>query len=218
MNVSGVQKGGGPDALQQRSRSLLGKRNHRRSVVVRSVAAAGGVGISGCPARTDSQFEQGTLAGTIAHAVAVRKWQKETMSEAGSELRSLDQKDRNVMLYNDWLQQNGYEPFADWVKDELGWKPVCRVDEELQPKVPTAESLIEYAFQLATGDREKCPKGGRAEYRNGEWYKRVSGRRQGDMMTDENAGEFGHGAHANEPGRATSIEQKLSKKRIKKRE
>ena len=38
----------------------------------------------------------------------------------------------------------------------------------------------------------------------------LSGRRQGDMMTEANAGEFGHGAHANEPGRATSIEQKLS--------
>jgi len=113
MNEAGSRKEGGPDALQQRSRSLLGKRNHRRSVVVRSVAVAGGVGISCCPARSDPQFEQGTLAGTIAHAVAVRKWQKETMSEAGSELRSLDQKDRNVMLYNDWLEQNGYEPFAD---------------------------------------------------------------------------------------------------------
>jgi hypothetical protein len=30
------------------------------------------------------------------------------------------------------------------------------------------------------------------------------------MMTDKNAGEFGWGAHADEPGRATSIEQKLS--------
>eukprot|EP00966_Prymnesium_polylepis_P248554 5746919-Prymnesium_polylepis.1 len=190
MNEAGVRKDGGPDALLQRSRSLVAKKNYRRSVVVRSVAPAGGVAISGCPARTDPRFEQGTLAGTIAHEVAVRKWQKETMSEAGSELRSLDQNDRNVMLYNDWLEQNGYEPFADWVKHELGWKPVCRVDEELQPKVPTAESLIEYAFQLATGDREKCMKGGRAEYRNGEWYKRVSGRRQGDVMTAENAGEY----------------------------
>ena len=36
------------------------------------------------------------------------------------------------------------------------------------------------------------------------------GQRQGDMMTAENGGEFGHGAHADEPSRATSIEQKLS--------
>ena len=30
------------------------------------------------------------------------------------------------------------------------------------------------------------------------------------MMTEDNGGEFGHGAHADEPSRATSIEQKLS--------
>ena len=192
--------------------TLVAKKNFRRCVVVKfnAVAPAGGVAISGCPDRTDAQFEQGTAAGDIAHAAAVREWVKNKLSPAGSELRSIDQKDRTVMLYNDWLEQNGFEPFADWVKDELGWKPVCRVDEELQPKVPTAESMISYAFQLATGDREKCPKGGRAEYRNGEWYKRVSGRRQGDNMTADNAGEFGHGAHADEPSRATSIEQKLS--------
>ena len=210
INEAGTRKDGGADALQRRSRSLVAKKNFRRSVVVNAVAPAGGVAISGCPDRTDAQFEQGTAAGDIAHAAAVREWVKNKLSPAGSELRSIDQKDRTVMLYNDWLEQNGFEPFADWVKDELGWKPVCRVDEELQPKVPTAESMISYAFQLATGDREKCPKGGRAEYRNGEWYKRVSGRRQGDNMTADNAGEFGHGAHADEPSRATSIEQKLS--------
>ena len=163
INEAGGRKDGGPDALQRRSRSLVAKKNYRRSVVVSSVAPAGGVTISGCPERTDAQFEQGTAAGTIQHAAAVREWLKEHLSEAGSELRSIDQKDRNVMLFNDWLEQNGYEPFADWVKDEQGWKPVCRVDDEVQPKVPAAESLIEYAFKLATGDREKCPKGGRPE-------------------------------------------------------
>jgi hypothetical protein len=146
MNETGRRKEGGQDALQQRSRSLVAKKNYRRSIVVSSVAPAGGVAISGCPARTDPRFEQGTAAGTIAHQLAVREWMNGHLSEAGVELRSLDQKDRNVMLFNDWLQQNGYEPFADWVKDELGWKPVCQHDEELRPRVPTAESLIEYAF------------------------------------------------------------------------
>ena len=41
-------------------------------------------------------------------------------------------------------------------------------------------------------------------------YKRVSGRQQGDMMTAGNAKYFGWGAHAEEPSRATTIEQKLS--------
>ena len=137
---------------------------------------------------------------------------KSNLCEAGSELRSVDQKDRNVMLFNDWLEQNGYQPFADWVNEARRGVDgsVCRHDEEQQPRVPTAESLIKYAFKMATGDRDKCPKGGRAEYRNGDWYKRVSGRLQGDMMTDRNAGEFGHGAYADEPHVATTIEQKLS--------
>jgi hypothetical protein len=166
--------------------------------------------MSACPKRTDAQFEQGTAAGTAAHAAAVREWIKSNLSDAGSELRTIDQRDRNVMLFNDWLGQNGYEQFADWVKDSDGWSAVCRMDDELQPQVPTAESMIEYAFQMANGDKESCPKGGRAEYRNGEWYKRVSGRRQGDMMTEENAGEFGHGAHSDTPNVASTIEQKFS--------
>ena len=144
----------------------MAKKDYRRSVVVNAVAPAGGAVIGACPERRD--YEAGP-AGTAAHAVAVRAWIKGNLSDAGAELRTIDQKDRNVMLYNDWLQQSGYEPFADWEKGEAGWKAVNRMDEEGEPMVPTAESLIEYAFKLASGDREKCPKGGRPEYRNGEW-------------------------------------------------
>ena len=171
INESGLRKDGGVDVmqLQRRSRSLMSKKNWRRSVLVNSVGPAGGAVISGCPERSDAQFEQGTAAGTAAHSAAVREWIKSKLSDAGSELRTIDQKDRNVMLFNDWLEQSGYEPFAQWVKDTDGWKPAMFFDEELQPRVPTAESLIEYAFKLSTGDRAKCPKGGRQEYRNGEW-------------------------------------------------
>ena len=68
-------------ALQQRSRSLVAKKNYRRSVVVSSVAPAGGVAITGCPARTDPRFEQGTAAGTIEHAAAVREWMNQIVSK-----------------------------------------------------------------------------------------------------------------------------------------
>ena len=165
------QSDAGALQLQRRSRSLMSKKNYRRSALVNAVAPARGAVMSACPKRTDAQFEQGTAAGTAAHAAAVREWIKANLSDAGSELRTIDQRDRNVMLFNDWLGQNGYEQFADWVKDAGGWKAVCRMDEELQPQVPTAEIMIEYAFQMANGDKESCPMGGRAEYRNGEWYK-----------------------------------------------
>eukprot|EP00966_Prymnesium_polylepis_P099095 2294903-Prymnesium_polylepis.1 len=42
VNEAVTRKGGGPVALQQRSRSLVAKKNYRRSVVVSSVAPAGG--------------------------------------------------------------------------------------------------------------------------------------------------------------------------------
>ena len=88
INEAGRRKEGGSDALQQRSRSLVAKKDYRRSVVVSSVAPAGGVAITGCPARTDPQFEQGTTAGTLAHAAAVRAWMKENLSEAGRDVGS----------------------------------------------------------------------------------------------------------------------------------
>ena len=48
--------------LQRRSRSLMSKKDYRRSVVINSVAPAGGTVMSACPKRTDAQFEQGTGA------------------------------------------------------------------------------------------------------------------------------------------------------------
>lgn len=63
---------------------------------------------------------------------------------------------------------------------------------------------------MAKGDKEKCPKGGWAEYRNGGWLKLAFGREQGTMMTEENSGKYGHGPHKDEKYRFTSIEQKIS--------
>ena len=62
---------------------------------------------------------------------------------------------------------------------------------------------------MAVGDKKSCPKGGRAAYRNGPWYKKVSGKRQGDMMTSKTEKKYGHGAFAGEPCRYITIEQKI---------
>ena len=120
INESGLRKDGGADVLQlqMRSRSLMSKKKWRRSLLINTIGPAGGAVISGCPERTEPRFERGTAAGDAAHAEAVREWIKSNLSEAGAELGSVDQKDRNVMMFNDWLEQNGYRPFADWVKDE----------------------------------------------------------------------------------------------------
>ena len=91
MNEAGQRNDGGADVmqLQQRSRSLMSRKNWRRSVVINSVGAAGGAVMSKYPELSDTEFEQGTAAGTLAHSVVVRAWVKSNLSNAGSELRNL---------------------------------------------------------------------------------------------------------------------------------
>ena len=64
--------------------------------------------------------------------------------------------------------------------------------------------------QMSKGSKEKCPKGGWAEYRSGPWYKQVQGVDWGERMTDDNAGAYGHGCFKEEPYRFVTIEQKVS--------
>ena len=58
-----LQSDAGALQLQRRSRSLMSKKDYRRTVVVNAVAPAGGAVMSACPKRSDAQFEQGTAAG-----------------------------------------------------------------------------------------------------------------------------------------------------------
>ena len=63
---------------------------------------------------------------------------------------------------------------------------------------------------MSKGSKEKCPKGGWADYRSGPWYKQVLGVDWGERMTEETAGAYGHGCFKDEPYRFVTIEQKLS--------
>lgn len=45
-------------------------------------------------------------------------------------------------------------------------------------------------MQMAKGDKERCPKGGWPEYRNGPWFKQIFGHDQGDLVTAENEGKL----------------------------
>lgn len=65
-------------------------------------------------------------------------------------------------------------------------------------------------LQMACGDKEACPKGGRPEYRNGPQYELVQGKQQGKRMTEKNEKACGHGVYADEPCVYTTIEQKVS--------
>ena len=52
------------------------------------------------------------------------------------------------------------------------------------------------------------------DYRNGPWYKLALGKEQGDLMASKGEKTYGFGAHAEEPCRFVTIEQKLSGMRM----
>ena len=77
----------------------------------------------------------------------------------------------------------------------------------LVPCVPAWGTVLEYVIKSSTG-HSTTPKGGTAEYRNGLWYKKVSGKAQGDRFTKKKA--FGYGSYAGSRMRFTTIEAKWS--------
>ena len=131
------------------------------------------------------------------------------LDDAGNEMRTLDMYEREVGIFGYWAASRGHEQAVKWVKLESGWRLVPMKVEEGLHVVASTSSIIEYALKMATGD-PSVPKGGDPKYRNGEWYKTCFGQTQGDFMTEENAKEYGHGAHANEPYRFVTIERKLT--------
>ena len=38
--------------------------------------------------------------------------------DAGAEVRSIDQRDRKVGLFGDWLERSGHGRYLEWVQDE----------------------------------------------------------------------------------------------------
>jgi len=68
--------------------------------------------------------------------------------------------------------------------------------------------VLEFLIKSAIG-HPTTPKGGTPEYRNGPWYKKVNGKKQGDRMGRKRA--FGAGAYADTRTRFVTIEQKWSR-------
>ena len=192
-------------ATQQRT--LVEKGEYRRSRKVHEVAPSGTRNLDEAPDflrdfggdnETADAFEQQML-----------NWVDENLNEGGAEERTLDQKDRNVGLFGDFLEARQHGSFFEWVSEPTGYvlKSVMAGGE---PLVAKPVMIMEYILKLAIGDGEACPKGGRPEYRNGPQYEQALGKQQGDRMREENKGECGWGAHKNESTRYTTIEQKVS--------
>lgn len=158
--------------------------------------------------------------------------------DGGGQTRALDAKECEVGRFGDFLEASGYGKFVQWVLEGDGYTMRLCGSADVAADIPSAVSMIDYvvavrrggpqrarAFrvgrptltaharrapsQLAQGNAEVCPKGGRIEYANGPWYKPQFGKDRGEMMGARK--EFGYGAYASEPTRVSTIEQKMSK-------
>ena len=221
--------------VENRKASLMEKADFRPTQKVTSVAPAGAGKLDDLPDRMD--FEVATEAGASAFSEAMMEFVQENFYAAGIEARSADQHELKTGFFGFWHEKRGHGKCVEWVKVANGWELHAAKDGEGNLVVPTFASAMEFALlvraplvlscesgcrmqsadsrtyaarQMARGDRDKCPKGGWAEYSNGEWFKQAFGRNQGDLMTDENVGTYGHGSHKDEKYRFTTIEQKLS--------
>jgi len=149
--------------------------------------------------------------GAEQHEKDMLEYVDRDFDDAGAEVRSLDQRERKVGLFGDWLEVGGHGKCVEWVQDEetaLYTLEVVR-EENGMPRVPRAAAIMEWALKAAQGDKA-IPKGGRPEYRDGPQFKSVGGKRQGQRMCKAPQQAFGRGAFSKSKYRFTTIEQYVS--------
>jgi hypothetical protein len=228
-----IQLGGGVQNVEDRKSSLMEAAEFRPTQKVTSVAPTGAGKLDELPDRME--FEVATAAGAAAFSEAMMEFVDKNFNAAGIEARSADQHELKTGFFGFWHEKRGHGKCVEWVQVENGWELHLVKDSKGDLVVPTFAAAMEFAFlvraahaqsswaarcealtcayalrQMAKGDKAKCPKGGWADYRNGEWFKQSFERDQGDLMTEENEGKYGHGSHKDEKYRFTTIEQKLS--------
>jgi len=96
----------------ERRKSLAEKGWARRSVAVHSVGASGAANLDELPGREDygSSEHEEWMQATVAFV-------DDNFGGEGSENRSMDQRDRKVGLYGDFLERVGHGKFVQWVQD-----------------------------------------------------------------------------------------------------
>ena len=184
----------------------LADKKQRRTVQLHAVLASGAADFEAAPGREDFGDDD---EGALLHEERFNEYIDGNFDDAGAEVRSLDQRERKVGLFGDWLVASGHGKFVEWVADTETslFKLKALRTEGGEPHVPRAVAIMEFALKAARGD-VSVPKGGRPEYRNGPWYKSVNGKRQGERMRKKNA--FGHGPYSKSKYVFTTLEQYVS--------
>ena len=195
--------------LRRRRTALKDKGATRRSKLVSELAPAGAAVFQSAPNRADYPM---TDLGAKAFEDAMLAFTRGNLDDAGAEMRTLDTRELAAGAFGHFCDKRGHGSYIKWVPKPTGWavEPV-RVSDEIV--VPTPVMIMDWILRMVNGDKEVCPKGYNAEYRNGPWYKPVQGKEQGARMTEENEKACGHGAFADDPCVYTTIEQKISKLR-----
>ena len=60
-----------------------------------------------------------------------------------------------VLTINEWVQKQGYEPFAEVVTVSEGRYRLDLLSDDGTPRVPCLESVIEFLIGMSTGEVEK---------------------------------------------------------------
>ena len=103
------------DDEEEQRKCLAEKGWARRSVVIRGVGGSGAANLEALPGRED--FPAGE-DGDAEWAEALRLFEEENFEGAGIEVRSMDQRDRKVGLFGDFLERVGHGKFVEWRANE----------------------------------------------------------------------------------------------------
>ena len=195
-------------SLEDDQRRALAEKTQLRTVHVNAVQASGAADFDATPGR--ELFGDGE-AGAAAQEAAFNEFIDGNFDDAGAEVRSLDQRDRKVGLFGDWMETVGHGKYIQWVKDKGTslWQLEPVRDAAGAPLVPRPVAVMEFALRAARGDNS-VPKGGRPEYRDGEWYKTMHGKGQGERVKNAKKNAFGQGPYSKTKYVFTTLEQYVS--------
>ena len=189
-------------------RRALAEKTQRRTVHLHAVLASGAADFEAAPGRELFGDDE---AGADVQEAAFNEYIDGNFDDAGAEVRSLDQRDRKVGLFGDWMEAVGHGRYIECVQDKGTslWQLQPVRDATGTPLVPRAVAVAEFALRAARGDKS-VPKGGRPEYRDGEWYKKVNGKGQGARMRNAKKNAFGQGPYSKTKYVFTTLEGYVS--------
>ena len=115
LHAAQLQTSSALDDEDEQRKCLADKCWARRTVVIRGVGGSGAANLEALPGRED--FPAGE-DGDEQWTEAMLLFEDENFEGAGTEVRSMDQRDRKVGLFGDFLERVGHGKFVEWRANE----------------------------------------------------------------------------------------------------